>query len=159
MPFAGQGVTRSRQSRRMSRRAGSRPAPRLLGLLSLAAASCAGAPSIAIAGQEAQLSPVLLRTCSIFMRIENAGSGDDSLLGATVGIPGAVAELHGVVDGRMVKQDRVRIPARGAVKLEPGGLHVMVFGLPSDAGAGYQFTLRLSFERTGEKVASVRIAG
>jgi copper(I)-binding protein len=125
----------------------------------LAAASCSGSPSIAIAGPEARLSPVLLRTCSVFMRIENAGSGDDSLLGAAVGIPGAVAELHGVVDGKMVKQQRVRIPARGAVELRPGGLHVMVFGLPGEAGKGYEFTLRLAFERAGEKVTSVRIAG
>jgi copper(I)-binding protein len=70
-----------------------------------------------------------------------------------------VAELHGVIDGKMVRQDRVRIPARGAVKLEPGGLHVMVFGLPREAAAGYEFTLRLAFERTGEKVTSGRIAG
>ena len=153
------GVRRSSQVRREVGRTGFRSAPRLLALAALGAAACAGTPSIAIAGQEARLSPVLLRTCSIFMRIENAGSGDDSLLGATVGIPGAVAELHGVVDGKMVKQERVRIPARGAVDLRPGGLHVMVFGLPGEAGKGYEFTLRLAFERTGEKVTSVRIAG
>ncbi|HEU4383907.1 MAG TPA: copper chaperone PCu(A)C [Anaeromyxobacteraceae bacterium] len=149
----------SRQARRESGRAGWKSAPRRLALLALGAAACSGSPSIAIAGQEARLSPVLLRTCSIFMRIENAGSGDDSLLGATVGIPGAVAELHGVVDGKMVKQQRVRIPARGAVELRPGGLHVMVFGLPGEVGQGYEFTLRLAFERAGEKVTSVRIAG
>jgi periplasmic copper chaperone A len=151
-----EGVTRSRQARRRAGRAGSGP---VLGLTALAAAACAGTPSIAIAGQEARLSPLLLRTCSIFMRIENAGNGDDSLLGATVGIPGAVAELHGVSEGKMVKQDRVRIPAKATVELRPGGLHVMVFGLPAEARAGYEFTLRLAFERTGEKVTSVRISG
>lgn len=127
--------------------------------ISAGTAACSGTPRIAIGGQEARLSPLVLGACSIFMTIENAGNGDDSLVGAAVDIPGAVAELHGMSDGRMVKQDRVRIPARGAVELKPGGLHVMVFRLPRDAGAGYQFTLRLAFERTGEKVTSVRIAG
>lgn len=156
MPVAPEGITRSRQASQRAGPPGSRPG--LLALASLAAA-CSGTPSIAVAGQEARLSPMLLRTCAVFMRIENAGNGDDALLRATVGIPGAVAELHGVSDGKMVKQDRVRIPARGAVELKPGGLHVMVFGLPGEARAGYEFTLRLTFERTGERVTSVRIAG
>lgn len=159
MPVAAEGVNLSRRASRRAGRAGSRPLPWHLAAACLAAASCSGAPSIAIAGPEARLSPVLQRTCSVFMRIENAGTGDDSLLGATVGIPGAVAQLHGMSDGRMVRQDRVRIPAKGAVELKPGGLHVMVFGLPGDAGAGYEFTLHLAFEKAGEKVTSVRIAG
>lgn len=159
MAVATESVTRTRQASRRAGRARSGPAPRLLALLSLSAAGCAGSPSIAVAGQEARLSPLLLGTCSVFMRIENAGDGDDSLLSATVGIPGAVAELHGTREGRMVKLDRVRIPAGSAVALEPKGLHVMVFGLPRDAGPGFEFTLRLIFDRTGGKVTSVRIAG
>ncbi|HEY6106048.1 MAG TPA: copper chaperone PCu(A)C [Anaeromyxobacteraceae bacterium] len=157
MLVAPDGVTRPWPARRAGWSA-SGSAPGLLALATLSAA-CSGTPQLAVAGQEARLSPVLLGTCSIFMRIENVGNGDDSLLGASVGIPGAVAELHGVRDGKMVKQDRVRIPARSAVALEPKGLHVMVFGLPRDAGPGFEFTLRLAFERTGEKVTSVRIAG
>lgn len=157
MIVAPDGVTRSWPARR---RAGG-PASTPQGLLVLAtlSAACSGTPQLAVVGAEARLSPVLLGTCSIFMRIENAGDGDDALLGASVGIPGAVAELHGTRDGRMVKQDRVRIPARGAVALEPKGLHVMVFGLPRDARPGFEFTLRLAFEKTGERVAAVRIAG
>lgn len=124
-----------------------------------AAAACSGTPRIAIAAPQARLSPPLLGACAVFMTIENAGDGDDALLSAAVDVPGAVAELHGVSEGRMVKRDRVPIPARGSVELKPGGVHVMVFRLPKDAGAGYQFTVRLAFQKAGEKVASVRISG
>lgn len=157
-------ATAGQSCARPARRRAGRPAAATRRLLLLAAlcggtAGCSGAPRIAIGGQEARLSPLMMGTCSIFMKIENAGDGDDSLVGAAVDIPGAVAELHGVSDGRMVKKDRVRVPARGAVELKPGGLHVMVFRLPPDAGVGYQFNVRLAFEKAGEKVASVRIAG
>jgi copper(I)-binding protein len=153
--------SRPRPAPRRAGRPGAATTSRLLLLAALSGgtAACSGAPRIAIGGQEARLSPLVVGACSIFMTIENAGNGDDSLVGAAVDIPGAVAELHGVSDGRMVRKDRVRIPAKGAVELKPGGLHVMVFRLPRDAGAGYQFTLRLAFERAGEKVTSVRIAG
>lgn len=134
-----------------------RVAPLLL--LASGPAACEGAPRLAVTGQEGQLSPVLPGTCAVFLRIENAGDGDDSLVGARVDVPGAVAEIHGTVDGRMVKEDRVRIPARGAVQMRPGGRHIMVFRLPKDAGAGYQFTLRLAFRTTGEKAVTVTIAG
>jgi copper(I)-binding protein len=131
----------------------------LLASLASGPVACSRAPRIAIGGAEARLSPMLVGVCSIFLRIENAGNGDDRLLGARVDVPGAVAELHGMVDGRMVKSDRVPVPANGVLELKPGGLHVMVFRLPKSAGAGYEFTLRLAFEKTGERVTSVRIAG
>jgi copper(I)-binding protein len=102
---------------------------------------------------------VVIGACSVFLRIENAGNGDDSLLGARVDVPGAVAELHGVIDGRMARRDRIPVPANGVLELKPGGLHIMVFRLPRSAAAGNEFTLRLTFQRTGERVTSVRIAG
>lgn len=157
MLLAAEGMSGPYPAGRRAGRWACRIAPLLV--LPAVAAGCSRAPRIAIAGQEARLSPMLTGTCSIFMRIENAGDGDDSLLQARVDVPGAVAEIHGTSDGRMVKQDAVRIPANGAVELKPGGLHIMVFRLPRDAGVGYQFTLRLAFRTAGEKVATVRIAG
>jgi copper(I)-binding protein len=143
-------------------RAGRSPpgiAPLLLTFLWLGATACSGAPRITIGGEEARLSPTFGGTCSVFLRIENAGDGDDSLVSVRVDAPGAVAELHGMADGRMVRRDEIPVPARGVLELKPGGLHIMVFGLPKTAGAGTDLTLRLTFERTGEKVTSVRIAG
>ncbi len=145
----------------------SRKLTRLVPLLFVAALSpgaggCSRAPRAArieIAGQEARLSPMIVGVCSIFMKIENAGNGDDALLGASADLPGAIAELHDVKDGRMFRRDRTPLPANGVLELRPGGAHIMVFNLPKDAGIGYEFTLRLVFEKSGERRTSVRIVG
>lgn len=136
---------------------------RVVPLLAIAAlssaAACSGAPRIRIDDPEARISPVLQGVCSIFLKIANPGDGDDALLEAQVDVPGAVARIHAVRAGRMVESERLVVPAGGVLELKPGGLHIMVFNLPNDSGAGYEFTLRLRFERSGEKRTSVRISG
>lgn len=127
--------------------------------VTLLSAGCGGEPRIEIHGQRAALSPTFGRTASIFLTIQNAGDGADALLDARVDVPGAVAEIHQVTDGRMVRSKKVAVPANGRVELRPGGLHIMVFNLPRDVGAGTELTLRLAFERSGEKQTSVRIHG
>lgn len=95
--------------------------------------------------------------CSIFLRIANAGDGDDTLLGAAVDVPGTITEVHEIRDGRMVRAERTPVPAREVVELRPGGLHIMVFNLPREVGAGHELGLRLVFATSGERRASVRI--
>jgi copper(I)-binding protein len=131
----------------------------LLAAALCAASGCSGAPRIEISGQRAALYPALLGACSVFMRIANAGDRADALVGAAVELPGAITELHDVRDGKMVRSERVVVPARGAVELRPGGLHIMVFKLPRDLAAGAELMLRLRFEASGEKVTSVQISG
>ncbi len=122
-------------------------------------AGCSGTPLIRIDAPEARLSPMLASACSIFMTIANPGDGDDALVEARADVPGAVTQIHALRDGRMVESDKLVVPARGALQLKPGGLHIMVFNLPKDSGAGFEFTLHLRFQRSGEKRASVRIVG
>jgi len=134
----------------------------LLFVLSFMAAgigACSRVPHIEVEKQEARLSPVLLgaRSVSVFLRIENSGNGDDKLVSARVDIPGTITEVHDVKDGKMTKREEIPIPARSTVKLRPGGLHIMVFKLPKDARVGYEFRLRLVFERSGEKLVPVAI--
>lgn len=120
---------------------------------------CPGAPRLEILEPEARVSPALVGVCSVFLRIANQGDGGDALLRASVDLPGAVAEIHDVRQGRMVRSDRLAVPARGSLQLRAGGPHIMVFRLPPGAGAGSELTLRLFFERSGERRMSVRIAG
>ncbi len=108
-------------------------------------------PQISIQGQEARLSPAMLGVGSVFMKIENSGNGDDNLLSARAGIPGSVAELHEVRDGRMAKTEKIPIPARSTVELKPKGLHIMIFKMPKDIKDGHEFALYLMFEKSGEK--------
>jgi hypothetical protein len=93
------------------------------------------------------------------MTIANPGDGDDALVEARADVPGAVTQIHAVRDGRMVQSKKVVVPAGGVLELKPGGLHIMVFNLPKDSGAGYEFTLHLRFEKSGEKRTSVTISG
>jgi copper(I)-binding protein len=130
----------------------------LLAFGGLAANTCDGAPRILIGEPTVQASRSFTGVCAVFLRIENPGDGDDALVRAAVDVPGAFAELHDVKDGKMVRLERIAIRARSTVVLGPGGPHVMVFNLPEDA-AGRALTVRLVFERSGEKVTSVRIAG
>ena len=136
----------------------SRLAP-LLAAVAIASAGCSGAPLIRIDAPEARLSPMLEGVCSIFMTIANPGTGDDALVDARADVPGAVTQIHAVRDGRMVESKKLVVPAGGALELKPGSLHIMVFNLPKDSAAGFEFTLHLRFERSGEKLTSVRIIG
>ncbi len=141
-------------------RASSRVPPLLAAVaLSAAAAGCSGTPRIEIRGEKARLSPMFGGACSVFLEIANPGTADDALVEAAVDVPGAIAEVHDVRDGRMVRAPKVRIPASGLVDLRPGGLHIMIFNLPRDVRPGTELPLRLRFERSGERRTSVTIQG
>ncbi len=114
--------------------------------------SCSpGAPEITVTEQDAKFSPIIVGSGSVFMKIINAGRGDDALVRAQVSLPGTVIELHEVNDeGKMVKTDRIRVPAKSTVQLRPAGVHIMIFKMPKEVQEGHQFILTLSFEKTGD---------
>jgi len=113
-------------------------------------------PQIKIEGQEARLSPMMIGVGSIFMKIENSGNGDDTLLNAKVTIPGTITELHDVKEGKMTKKNKIRIPAKDIVELKPRSLHIMVFKMPGSIKEGNEITLQLTFEKSGEKQVRVK---
>lgn len=132
-------------------------------MLSGGLSACRGneprAPFISVQDQEAMVSPALLGVGSVFLKIANAGRADDTLLGARVSIPGTVVEIHDVRDGKMVRIEKLSIPSRGTVELKPNGLHLMIFKMPRSMKPGQQFTLFLTFEKSGEKQAPVTFSG
>lgn len=115
-----------------------------------------GLPQISIEGQRANPSPIILGAASVFMVIKNSGRDDDNLIGVRINIPGTVAELHDVKDGKMVKIGKIKIPSQGVVELRPRSLHIMVFKMPGDIMEGSELTLYLIFEKSGEKQIPVR---
>ncbi|MFN7963837.1 MAG: copper chaperone PCu(A)C [Thermoanaerobaculia bacterium] len=70
------------------------------------------------------------------------------------------AELHRMVtvdeQMRMEKVERIPIPAGAQVKLEPGGYHVMLFGLAKPLSAGQRVELVLQFE-TGKRTVQATV--
>ncbi len=121
------------------------------------AACQSGSPSIVIDNPHAILSPIIVGSCSVFLNIGNRGQGSDTLTSARVHIPGTVAELHIMEDGKMKKVDSIVIPPEGTVRLRPAGPHIMVFKMPQNCKKGDVIMMTLSFEKSGEKSISASI--
>lgn len=125
--------------------------------IAVAMGASARMPDIRIDDVKAYLHPMMSNTASVFMKITNVGKGGDNLIGASAEMPTAVVELHDVKDGKMAAIDKIPIPADEVVELKPKSLHIMIFKMPKGTKAGAEFTLKLRFERTGEKVLKIKL--
>ena len=95
-------------------------------------------------------------TIGVFMHLSNEGSRNDALVGCSLPeYPDARGELHTVVDGLMKEVEKIVVPAGGAVGLEPGGYHLMFFGLPREHGQ--TLTVALDFKISGRKTVPVQV--
>lgn len=112
---------------------------------------------ISIRNQEAVISPMLIGVASVFMDIENAGKGDDELIGGRTDIPGTSVELHDVKKDRMVQIRSIEIPHKSTVQLKPKSLHIMIFSIQKGAEKGHELTLFLKFRKSGEKKVGLRL--
>ena len=88
-----------------------------------------------------------------YLGLRNGGSTPDRLLGDSS--PAATRlEVHEMrMDGdvmRMREVAAIDLPAGKAVKLEPGGFHLMLIGLKAPLKAGDKLPLKLRFEKAGE---------
>ena len=101
--------------------------------------------------------PPTQTTTAGYLRIRNTGSEDRVLVGASSPVAGA-AEIHTTaeVDGmmRMQRLPRVLVPAGSEVKLEPGGMHMMLFRVGRMPAPGEQVELCLQFEGLTEPSCS-----
>ncbi len=72
-------------------------------------------------------------------------------------------ELHEMtMDGAMMRMrriDEIVVPAKGRVALEPGGLHLMLFGLTRSLKAGERFPLTLKLSTGATIVLDVVVRG
>ena len=100
------------------------------------------------------------KVSAAYLSIANRGESADHLVGVAVERAGhAMIHRSAVVDGvmKMRHVDAVEIPPGGSVRLEPGGLHVMLMGVASRLEAGERISLTLVFERAGEVELSVPV--
>ena len=112
-------------------------------------------PQISIEKPYAVLSGMFVGAASVFLQIDNTG-GRDTLLSASIDLPGTVTELHDAKGSRMFRVDRIAVPARGTMYLQPGGRHIMIFNLPKKVQEGSELALKLRFERSGTREITVR---
>jgi len=68
---------------------------------------------------------------------------------------------HDVVNGvmRMRQVDKLEIPSDDSVQLEPGGLHLMVFGVDASLAESSEAPLTLCFDDGECQTASARVKG
>ncbi|MEE8372100.1 MAG: copper chaperone PCu(A)C [Sphingomonadales bacterium] len=129
------------------------------------AAQEAGArPGIHIENAWIQAPPIPGRPASGYLDINNVTASSDRLLEIESPMARRI-EIHrvtrsGAVVG-MKKIEGLDIPARSKVRIEPGVVHLMLFGLPGDLAAGDKVKLRLRFRDAGwlEVEAEVRPFG
>lgn len=96
----------------------------------------------------------------VFMQIKNLVNADDVLQKITT--PQGYAELHSMdVDAngimRMRQLQTLTIPPKGTVKLEPGGLHIMLFDVQKMPKAGDALPLMLHFKNAGKVKVIVKV--
>lgn len=117
-----------------------------------------GTPALEVESPQAKLSPAMVGVGSAFLTIVNKGNGNDTLVAASVDIPGTTTELHDVQNGRMTKIEKISIPSNGSVILRPGSLHIMIFNMPREVKEGRGFTLTLLFSKSGEKRVPIQFS-
>lgn len=132
----------------------------------LGAALAAGASPRAIAAEPAEFTvgalrvsgpiafstPTAARNGAAYLTLKNQGQAGDRLIAARSPAASRI-ELHttlregGVM--RMRELPAIDVPAGGTVKLERGGMHVMLIDLREPLKAGARFPLTLVFEKAG----------
>lgn len=135
--------------------------PALLAALTIFVAACGGSDGVTVENQWSRTSPNMTSAGVAYMEITSSES--DQLIGASVDPSiAAMVELHETTmddEGAMSMSPVVSIelPAGETVKLEPGGLHIMLMQLTEPLETGQQYTLTLQFSESGDQEIEVEV--
>lgn len=95
-----------------------------------------------------------------YAAIQNKSAQADRLISATAEVAERV-ELHTIINENGVTQMRqvtgIDVPAGGAVKLQPGGFHVMFLKLKQPFEQGKKVPIKFTFERAGEVIVNFEV--
>ncbi|MEA2001900.1 MAG: copper chaperone PCu(A)C [Actinomycetota bacterium] len=121
------------------------------------ATACGGSGDgvVTVADSWAPSTPPGAGTAAVYLTITN-GTGDDDRLLAVSSDRCAAIELHSTqIDDNQIMRMRqagpelLVVPARGDLRMVPGGLHVMCIDMPTPFVAGEEIAMTVTFERTG----------
>lgn len=134
----------------------------LLGGLSLAAqAHDFKLGTIEIDHPYAPPPPAAASTAAVYFRtLKNRGDQPDRLVSASTPVAQSVEFHRSSVDAQNVMRMRpieaIELPPRSDLRVRHGGeLHLMLIGLKAPLKDGERFTLRLRFEKAGEREVTV----
>ncbi|MET9465390.1 copper chaperone PCu(A)C [Streptomyces sp. NPDC006544] len=112
-----------------------------------ASADSAGRPELTVSGGYMP-EPVNDKMAGAFMVIKNGSKTADKLTGVTSPLSDDL-QIHETKDQKMQQVQSMDVPAKGELKLERGGNHVMFMGLKSTPKVGDKVTVELRFEKSG----------
>jgi copper(I)-binding protein len=129
--------------------------------LATALAGAAGERTLQIRNPQARATAPSQPTGGGYFAIVNTGREADRLLGASAPTVADRVELHRMqMEGdvmRMREVGTIDVPAGKTVELQPGGLHLMLFGLKRPLVAGQAFPLTLRFEKAGAVEVEMKV--
>jgi len=121
------------------------------------------ASDVMVSGGFARASATpMAKSGAAYVTIMNHGATGDRLLAIASPAAGHIMmhgtkEENGVMSMSMV--DGVDLAAGATVKMEPGGLHIMLMDLKAPLIEGKTLSLELTFEKAGKLAVDVPIAG
>lgn len=138
----------------------------LIVLLVLGAASAALAHSykqgdIEIGHIWARATTPKQTTAAVYLPLLNSGTQPDKLTGATSPLADKI-QIHQDMNANnmahMQKLDSIALEPGKPVALQPGGIHLMLFGVKKQINKGDTFPLTLQFEKAGAATVDVHVA-
>lgn len=115
----------------------------------LASGGATGPAGPAIEAAWARASIGGSKVSAVYLTLTNRGDAPLRLVGAETGRAGHAMLHRTIVEDGIAKMRHVpelHVPPGGSVRFEPGGLHVMLTGLPSPLETGDTLALTLLFE-------------
>jgi hypothetical protein len=98
---------------------------------------------------------------AVYLTINNPTDQGDGLIGANTDVAGGteihLSKMDAAGTMTMEPQYQVVIPAKDAVELAPGGLHIMLVNLGKDLSVGDIFPVILEFQRAGDITIEVEV--
>lgn len=136
----------------------------ILAALSLPVVAGTAADEVHVNDPYVRAVPAMMKNSAAFMSLHNTGKADHAIVAAST--PSAeVVELHThTQDGdvmRMRRIDEITLEAGDTTVLQPGGLHIMLFGLTGPLNPETAIDLELTFADGSRKavVAPVKKVG
>ena len=119
--------------------------------LSLAGTGCGAAGEVRVV-DAVVAEPIPGVPSAMYLALENPGSRADTLLAVRTGAAGR-AELHRQrLEGGMARMEPVsfvEIPARGGIRMAPGGLHVMLHAVSQGLSPGDSVAVEVVLRHAG----------